>query len=368
MQLEAGKTATELLPCAGEGSNGGRIQMLPAGTEVEGANAHLCADGATAHLLRLAALFRRTRLKLAVASLEGKDVPKITILPLPLVTNETIKLCQEGTWEEMKAGCNAFKPSIVPNPGWFASIFSEQTPEIGLTPRWSASRRTKSHSFAGGCSRLLRRGFSARPQPAGQRMTEPAAMRRRNRTICAKPSAPRLRSTMSASPSCRAVVHALLGENGAGKSTIVKLLSGPDRSDARAAISSSATRCACRSPRVAHALGVQTAFQEMTLVRDLTVLDNMLLPYAPIGIDRHDPPPDGGARRCASISTVSGSTSTLMREVGEPRSRRAAEDRDRARDLPQAAHAAARRADIDSCRPRRRLARRADRPAQAARA
>ena len=32
----------------------------------------------------------------------------------------------------MKAGCNVFKPSIVSNPGWFASIFSEQTPEIGL--------------------------------------------------------------------------------------------------------------------------------------------------------------------------------------------------------------------------------------------
>jgi ribose transport system substrate-binding protein len=32
----------------------------------------------------------------------------------------------------MKAGCNAFSPTIVTNPGWFASIFSEQTPEIGL--------------------------------------------------------------------------------------------------------------------------------------------------------------------------------------------------------------------------------------------
>ena len=37
MQLEAGKKPSQLLPCAGEGSNGGRIQMLPAGTEVEGA-------------------------------------------------------------------------------------------------------------------------------------------------------------------------------------------------------------------------------------------------------------------------------------------------------------------------------------------
>ena len=37
MQLEAGKKPEELLPCAGEGANGGRIQMLPVGTEVEGA-------------------------------------------------------------------------------------------------------------------------------------------------------------------------------------------------------------------------------------------------------------------------------------------------------------------------------------------
>ena len=38
MQIEAGKTPEQLMPCAGEGSNGGRIQMLPIGTEVEGAN------------------------------------------------------------------------------------------------------------------------------------------------------------------------------------------------------------------------------------------------------------------------------------------------------------------------------------------
>lgn len=53
-------------------------------------------------------------------------------LPLPIVTSETIKLCNGGAWEEMKAGCNAFPPSLVPNPGWVASIFSEETPGIGL--------------------------------------------------------------------------------------------------------------------------------------------------------------------------------------------------------------------------------------------
>jgi ribose transport system ATP-binding protein len=79
----------------------------------------------------------------------------------------------------------------------------------------------------------------------------------------------------------QASVHALLGENGAGKSTIVKLLSGlmlPDSGSFRV-FGEPAT---LKSPRAAHALGIQTAFQEMTLVRDLTVLENVLLPYAPL--------------------------------------------------------------------------------------
>jgi ribose transport system ATP-binding protein len=75
-------------------------------------------------------------------------------------------------------------------------------------------------------------------------------------------------------------VHALLGENGAGKSTIVKLLSGllsPDSGSFRIF----GQEKTLKTPRIAHALDIQTAFQEMTLVRDLTVLENVLLPYAP---------------------------------------------------------------------------------------
>src|SRR5437588_360327 len=77
-------------------------------------------------------------------------------------------------------------------------------------------------------------------------------------------------------------VHALLGENGAGKSTIVKLLSGLAQPDAgRLRIFGEEVQFS--SPRDAHARGVQTAFQEMTLVPDLTVLDNMLLPRGLVG-------------------------------------------------------------------------------------
>ena len=78
-------------------------------------------------------------------------------------------------------------------------------------------------------------------------------------------------------------VHALLGENGAGKSTIVKLLSGLLQPDAgQFQIQGQVVKFG--SPRASHHHGIQTAFQEMTMVRDLSVLDNMMLPYAPTGV------------------------------------------------------------------------------------
>ncbi|MBB5222774.1 ribose transport system ATP-binding protein [Amaricoccus macauensis] len=91
-------------------------------------------------------------------------------------------------------------------------------------------------------------------------------------------------------------VHALLGENGAGKSTAVKLLAGLLR-PTEGMIRIHGVPHGSLSPRAAHALGVQTAFQEMTLVRDLTVLDNILLPYAPQG-------PTGLIRRAAARAAV----------------------------------------------------------------
>ncbi len=77
-------------------------------------------------------------------------------------------------------------------------------------------------------------------------------------------------------------VHALLGENGAGKSTMVKLLSGllaPDEGE----IALAGRRAALASPAAARRHGIATAFQELTLVRDLTVTENMLIPSPPRG-------------------------------------------------------------------------------------
>jgi len=75
-------------------------------------------------------------------------------------------------------------------------------------------------------------------------------------------------------------VHALLGENGAGKSTLVKLLSGLIM-PTTGSLSVFGTPVTLKSPSASHVHGVQTAFQELTMVKDLTVLDNMLMPYPP---------------------------------------------------------------------------------------
>jgi ribose transport system ATP-binding protein len=76
-------------------------------------------------------------------------------------------------------------------------------------------------------------------------------------------------------------VHALLGENGAGKSTTVKMLSGLVQPDA-GRLRIFGEECRLLTPRQAQARGIQTAFQEMTQIRDLTVAENMLLLYEPV--------------------------------------------------------------------------------------
>jgi simple sugar transport system ATP-binding protein len=71
-------------------------------------------------------------------------------------------------------------------------------------------------------------------------------------------------------------VHCLLGENGAGKSTLISILSGMVRPDA-GEIRVGGQVARIDSPRAALELGVGTVYQHSTLVRALTVLENLLL-------------------------------------------------------------------------------------------
>ena len=75
MQLEAGKTPEQLLPCAGEGSNGGRIQMLPVGTEVEGAASPYAPLGAPRISYASPPYSGALALKLAVDAIEASSQP-----------------------------------------------------------------------------------------------------------------------------------------------------------------------------------------------------------------------------------------------------------------------------------------------------
>lgn len=106
-------------------------------------------------------------------------------------------------------------------------------------------------------------------------------------------------------------VHALLGENGAGKSTTVKLLSGLVQ-PAHGSIEIFGQEVRMQTPRDAHRLGVQTAFQELTLVPDLTVTENMLLPYQPTGLF-------GQLRRRDGEAAVAGHLSSLNLQSISPR-------------------------------------------------
>jgi ribose transport system ATP-binding protein len=72
-------------------------------------------------------------------------------------------------------------------------------------------------------------------------------------------------------------VHALLGENGAGKSTFVKILSGivtPDKGHLLLKGESYRPRSLMEARRC----GISTAFQELSLLPNLSVASNLLLP------------------------------------------------------------------------------------------
>jgi ABC-type sugar transport system ATPase subunit len=71
-------------------------------------------------------------------------------------------------------------------------------------------------------------------------------------------------------------IVALMGENGSGKSTMVKLLSGILRPDA-GEIRLGAERVTLHSPRAALRAGIVTVFQEILVAPDLSVLENLWL-------------------------------------------------------------------------------------------
>ena len=77
-------------------------------------------------------------------------------------------------------------------------------------------------------------------------------------------------------------IHCVVGENGAGKSTFIKILSGALRPD-EGIIKIDGQEFAYLTPALAHQLGIQTIYQEISLADDMTVAENIFMDNWPVG-------------------------------------------------------------------------------------
>src|SRR3954470_21729661 len=75
-------------------------------------------------------------------------------------------------------------------------------------------------------------------------------------------------------------VHAVLGENGAGQNTLIKIVTGPHQPDS-GTITVAGTPVSHLTPASAHGLGIACIYQQPALFPDLTVAENIALRLEP---------------------------------------------------------------------------------------
>jgi rhamnose transport system ATP-binding protein len=80
----------------------------------------------------------------------------------------------------------------------------------------------------------------------------------------------------------RGEAHALLGENGAGKSTVVKILAGVHHLDT-GTLTVNGEPVSFNGPTASHAAGIVVIYQEPTLFPDLSVAENIFMGRHPLG-------------------------------------------------------------------------------------
>lgn len=130
-QQQSSGNATKMTVYGADGANATRVAMLPKGSLPE-AKFPYAPMGAPGISLDSPPYSGALAMKLALKVLGGdKSVPKDTVIPLEVVTSENIKLCKEGSWKEMKDGCNAFDPKAIA-ADYMSNIYSPELPEIGL--------------------------------------------------------------------------------------------------------------------------------------------------------------------------------------------------------------------------------------------
>jgi simple sugar transport system ATP-binding protein len=98
-------------------------------------------------------------------------------------------------------------------------------------------------------------------------------------------------------------IHALIGENGAGKSTFIKVLTGVYSKDA-GQISLAGEVVTIRSPQEAQHVGISTVYQEITLCPNLTVAENIYI--------------GRGRRSMVSWRTMERDATDILKRLGIP--------------------------------------------------
>lgn len=76
-------------------------------------------------------------------------------------------------------------------------------------------------------------------------------------------------------------VHCLAGENGAGKSTVIRILTGAIRRDAGAYSVDGTEMPVALTPAATRAAGIAAVYQELSLLPDLSVAENLLMGRLP---------------------------------------------------------------------------------------
>ncbi len=92
-------------------------------------------------------------------------------------------------------------------------------------------------------------------------------------------------------------IHALMGKNGAGKCTLMKILSGAYQADPGGTIRIAGQPVATFDPATAKALGIAVIYQELSLCPNLSVAENIYLGRGTAPWLDHRPPGHAGRLR-----------------------------------------------------------------------
>ena len=132
MQSEAGIPDDKIKPCAGEGENGTRIQMLPASTKIDGASGTYRPMGAPGMSASSQVYPGAYAFKIAVDKLDGKDVPKLEAPVAGSGRERRRKAMRDGDLGRDESRLQHLLADHHHQPRLVSSVYNPDLPEVGL--------------------------------------------------------------------------------------------------------------------------------------------------------------------------------------------------------------------------------------------